>query len=86
LPFASANQNVKKHSLILLEKTRQILSEAGAKLGSIMADTQYSDEKIRMTAGAVMPYPANQKCSVKAYLGRQEVYNPRPRKTEKGVP
>jgi hypothetical protein len=67
--FASANQNKKKHSLALLEKTKQVLSEAGAKLRSIIADTQYSDEKIRTaTAETVIPYPANQKRNVKDLL------------------
>jgi transposase len=67
--FASANQNEKKHSLTLLEKTRQVLSEAGAKLRSIIADTQYSDNKIRATAAeTVIPYPANQKRGVKGLL------------------
>jgi len=66
--FASANQNEKKHSLTLLEKTKQVLSESGAKLRSIIADTQYSDEKIRMAAETVIPYPANQKRSVRGLL------------------
>ena len=67
--FASANQNEKKHSLTLLEKTKQVLSESGAKLRSIIADTQYSDEKIRTAAAeTVIPYPANQKRNVKDLL------------------
>jgi hypothetical protein len=52
--FASANQNEKKHSLTLLEKTKKVLSEAGAKLRSLIADTQYSDEKIRTAAAATV--------------------------------
>jgi hypothetical protein len=60
--FASANQNKKKHSLTLLEKTRQILGRSGAKLRSVIADSQYSNGKIRMAVDeAVTPYPANQK-------------------------
>jgi hypothetical protein len=60
--FASANQNEKKHSLTLLEKTRQILGMSGAKLRSVIADSQYSDGKIRRAVDeAVIPYPANQK-------------------------
>ena len=38
--FASANQNEKKHSLHLLEKTKQVLSRSGAKLRSVIADSQ----------------------------------------------
>jgi hypothetical protein len=60
--FASANQNEKKQSLTLLEKTRQILGSSGAKLRSVIADSQYSDGKIRMAVDeAVIPYPANRK-------------------------
>ena len=67
--FASANQNEKKHSLTLLEKTRQILGRSGAKLRSVIADSQYSDGKIRMAAAeAVIPYPANQKRGVENLL------------------
>ena len=38
--FASANQNEKKHSLTLVEKTRQILSKSKAKIRSVIADSQ----------------------------------------------
>ena len=83
--FASANQNEKKHSLTLLEKTKHVLSDSGAKLRSIIADTQYSDEKIRMAAGAVIPYPANQKRSVRGLLRvdkKFRTYGPEDQKTE----
>lgn len=60
--FASANQNEKKHSLTILEKAKQVLKNSGAKLRSVIADSQYSDAKLRMAAGkAVIPYPSNQK-------------------------
>ena len=66
---ASANQNEKKHSPTLVEKTKQILNKAGAKLKSIIADSQYSAEKLRnMVSEAVIPYPANQKRHVKGIL------------------
>jgi hypothetical protein len=56
--FASANQNEKKHSLNLLEKTKQVLSRSGAKLRSVIADSQCSDTKIRIAAGrTVISYP-----------------------------
>ena len=45
--FASANQNEKKHSLTLLEKTRKILSKSKSKIRSVIADSQYSDQKLR---------------------------------------
>ena len=60
--FASANQNEKKHSLTLLEKAKQVLKNSGAKLRSLIADSQYSDGKIRVAVDkAVIPYPSNQK-------------------------
>jgi transposase len=65
---APANENEKRHTPTLLEKTRQILSNAGAKLKRVIADSQYSDEKIRRTVEAVIPYPANQKRNVKGLL------------------
>lgn len=73
LPLASliapANQNEKKHSLTLLERTRQILHKAGAKLRRIIADSQYSSKRVRKAvAEAVIPYPANQKRGVKGLL------------------
>jgi hypothetical protein len=60
--FASANDNEKKHSLVILEKAKQVLKSSGARLRSLIADSQYSDGKIRAAAEkAVIPYPANQK-------------------------
>jgi len=67
--FASANQNEKKHSLNMLEKTKLILKRSAARLRSVIADSQYSDRKIRSAVdGAVIPYPANQKRGVKDIL------------------
>jgi hypothetical protein len=67
--FASANQNEKKHSLTLVEKTRQILSKSKAKIRRVIADSQYSSLKIReAVAQTVIPYPSNQKRGVKGIL------------------
>jgi hypothetical protein len=67
--FASANQNEKKHSLSILERTKLILKRSRAKLRSVIADSQYSHSKLRNAAGeAVIPYPANQKRDVKGLL------------------
>jgi hypothetical protein len=67
--FASANQNEQKHSLNLLEKTKQILKQSEAKLRSVIADSQYSDSKLRNAVGeAVIPYRANQKRDVEGLL------------------
>jgi transposase len=67
--FASANQNEKKHSLNMLEKTKLILTQSAARLRSVIADSQYSDSKLRRAVDeAVIPYPANQKRDVKDLL------------------
>jgi len=67
--FASANQNEKKHSLTILEKAKQVLKNSGAKLRSVIADSQYSDTKLRIAVDkSVIPYPANQKPGVKDLL------------------
>jgi len=84
--FASANQNEKKHSLTLLEKTRQILSKSKAKIRSVIADSQYSDRKLReAVAQTVIPYPSNQKRGVKGILRvdkKFRTYGPDELKTE----
>jgi len=67
--FASANQNEKKHSLNMLEKTKLILKRSAARLRSVIADSQYSDSKLRSAVDeAVIPYPVNQKRDVKGLL------------------
>jgi transposase len=55
--------------LTIFEEARQVLKNSGAKLRSVIADSQYSDTKIKMAAGrTVIPYPANQKRGVKDVL------------------
>lgn len=67
--FASANQNEQKHSLSLLGKTKLILKRSAAKLRSVIADSQYSDSKLRGAVDkAVIPYRANQKRDAKGLL------------------
>ena len=84
--FASANQNEKKHSLNLLEKTKQVLSKSGAKLRSVIADSQYSDNKIRTAASkTVIPYPSNQRRGVRDILRvdrKFRTYGPEDQKKE----
>jgi len=66
---ASANQNEKKHSLNMLEKTKLILKRSAARLRSVIADSQYSGGKLRSATGsAAIPYPANQKRDIKGLL------------------
>ena len=67
--FASANQNEQKHSLNMLAKTKLILKQSAARLRSVIADSQYSDGKLRGAVDAtVIPYRANQKRDVKGLL------------------
>ena len=67
--FASANQNEQKHSLNLLDKTKLILKQSEAKLRSVIADSQYSDAKLRNAVdAAVIPYRSNQKRNVEGLL------------------
>ena len=84
--FASANQNEKKHSLNMLEKTKSILKRCGAKLRSVIADSQYSDSNLRnAVCEAVIPYPANQKRGVKGLLRvdkKFRTYGPEDQKKE----
>jgi len=84
--FASANQNEKKHSLTILEKAKLVLKNSGAKLRSVIADSQYSDNKIRTAAGnTVIPYPANQKRGIKEVLRvdkKFRTYGPEDQKKE----
>jgi hypothetical protein len=84
--FASANQNEKKHSPNILERTKLILKRSRAKLRSVIADSQYSDSKIREAVDeTVIPYPANQKRDVKGLLRvdkKFRTYGPEDQKRE----
>jgi transposase len=84
--FASANQNEKKHSLNILEKTKLILKRSAARLRSVIADSQYSDGKLRSAVNAaVIPYPANQKRGVRDILRvdkKFRTYGPEDQKNE----
>jgi Transposase DDE domain/Transposase domain (DUF772) len=67
--FASANQNEQKHSPKLLEKTKLILKQSAARLKRVIADSQYSDSKLRNAVEeTVIPYRANQKRDVEGLL------------------
>ena len=66
LPLASvlapANENEKKHGPTLVERTKEVLRRAGARLRSMIGDSQYSSEKMRgLVDEAVIPYPSNQR-------------------------
>jgi len=94
LPLASvlapANENEKKHASSLVERTRMVLGKAGARLRSLIADSQYSSRRIRsLVEHAVIPYMSNQRCGADALrvdrlfrthgpAGEVEVYRRRP--------
>ena len=84
--FASANQNEQKHSLNMLDKTKLILKQTAAKLRSVIADSQYSDSKLRNAVDkTVIPYRANQKRDVKGLLKvdrKFRTYGPEDQKKE----
>ena len=67
--FASANQNEQKHAPNLLEKTKLLLKRSATRLRRVIADSQYSDAKLRGAVDeAVIPYPANQKRGIEGLL------------------
>ena len=76
LPLASlvapANENEKRHDRTLLKRTKLVLRSlrrAGATLRRIIADSQYSSERIRREADeAIIPFPANQQRGVTGLL------------------
>jgi len=59
--LASANENEKRHAPTLVERTRMVLGKADAKLRCLIADSQYSSERVRaLVERAVIPYMSNQ--------------------------
>jgi transposase len=60
--LAPANENEKRHGPTLVERTKEILRRAGAKLRSLVADSQYSSGRMRgLVDEAVIPFMANQR-------------------------
>jgi len=84
--LASANQNEKKHSLNMLEKTKLILRRSATRLRRVIADSQYSDGKLRNAVDeTVIPYPAREKRGVKGLLRvdkKFRTYGPEDQKRE----
>ena len=61
--LAPANENEKRHASKLLERTRIVLGRAGARLGYLIADSQYSSGRVRsLVEHEVIPYMSNQRC------------------------
>jgi transposase len=64
LPLACvlAPANEKRHGPTLVERTKMILRRAGARLRSLIADSQYSSGRMRgLVDEAVIPFMANQR-------------------------
>ena len=67
--FASANQYEKKHSLTILNKAKKILKRCKAEVRGVIADSQYSDSKLRISVEkATIPYPANHMKGIEGLL------------------
>ena len=72
--------------LLFLERAKQALKNSGAKLRSLIADSQYSDSKLRNAVGkATIPYPANHMKGVEGLLRvdrKFRTYGPEDQKKE----
>ena len=70
----------------MLEKTKLTLKQSAARLRSVIADSHYSDRKLRGAVDeAVIPYPANQKRGVRDILRvdkKFRTYGPEDQKKE----
>jgi hypothetical protein len=84
--LASANQNEKKHSLAILDKAKRLLQRCKARVRSVVADSQYSDSKLRGAAEkATIPYPANHMKGVAGLLRvdrKFRIYGPEEQRLE----
>jgi len=59
--IAPANENEKRHAPSLVERTRMVLGRAGARLRSLIADSQISSRRVRgLVEDSVIPYMSNQ--------------------------
>jgi transposase len=60
--MAPANENEKRHGPGLVERAKQILRRAGARLRSLVADSQYSSGRMRgLVDEAVIPFMTNER-------------------------
>ena len=60
--LAPANDNEKKHAPTLVERTRSVLGRVGARLRSLVADSQYSGKALRAMVGAsAIPYMSRER-------------------------
>jgi transposase len=60
--LAPANDNEKRHAPSLVERARDVLGKAGARLRSLVADSQYSSKAVRcLVEDSAIPYTSNQR-------------------------
>ena len=60
--LAPANDNEKRHAPTLVERTRGVLGRVGARLRSLVADSQYSGVKLRsMAESSAIPYMSRER-------------------------
>jgi len=60
--MAPANENEKRHAPSLVERSRAVLGRAGARLRSLIADSQYSSGRVMaLVECSVIPYASNQR-------------------------
>jgi IS5 family transposase len=60
--LAPANEYEEKHASPLVERARMVLGKAGARLRSLVADSQYSSRRVRgLVEDSVIPYTSNQR-------------------------
>ena len=60
--LAPANDNEKRHGPTLVERTKMVLHRAGARLRSMIGDSQYSSGRMRgLVDEAVIPFMSNQR-------------------------
>lgn len=60
--IAPANENEKRHGPTLVERTKRVLRRAGARLRSLVADSQYSSGRMRsLVTDPVIPYASSER-------------------------
>jgi hypothetical protein len=60
--LAPANDNEKRHGPALIERAREVLGKAGARLRNLVADSQYSSRRVRgLVEDSAIPYTSNQR-------------------------
>ena len=86
LDFCFSQSEREETFLTILDRAKLVLKNSGVKLRRVIADSQYSDGKIRDAVDkAVIPYPSNQKRGVKTFCEvdkKFRAYGPEDQKKE----